>query len=533
LATLLREAAPGLHVAARGALGPEQVRALVAGQGATAFLGPADAARLVDKLERHHAGQHQRLVSAGEQPGQGHFFMMCHPHQRADFTSEPPSLHGTGLMSSNLIVLYFPVAELGWEAPGGGRWCHTLIQVYGMLAPLLERVAAELGRSVYVPIMDAVPCVASAVPESGQERQWDACRRASFAFVEELLRAMPTLQLAVLSTKVHRELRKHCGEDLFGGDLGAAGPVGHVERALGDELGSVTSAFALPINSGTHTNSLALFASHPAAKLTVAERTVMGLALGLVAVRASVEGASEPQGLHALCADLLDAEALGHAVRVVEEALQTLSVEDADAYMGLLRSYRDGPAELMGRLEERLGSYRDGPRSEVLALLLRASGIVIGALTSERARVAASVVAQLRLQQTPLSLRDIIGLVEEGRDSDGLGDLMLLHPDSTRGHLAKSIKDMLQTVKGWDSFVKHSALRATPARLEYFLLGLLIDTHNGSIGGAWVLRCVLCASESLLRSCLSTQSHSPRRHEHPPMPDESHPPAPPSPLSSH
>jgi hypothetical protein len=476
LTKLLAKALPKLRVATKGVLDQELLDRLAKGL-SSEFL--EDVKGLVTRLEGHHQGQTDRLRAKGQRPGAGHFWLVCYPGMKAKFTGADPSLDEGALVLALLIQMYFPVANLAWEAPKGGRWCHTCLQLHGLLAPLLERMAQDLGRPVFVPIMDTVPCVASAVPESGQERLWETCRVASFEFIKGLLKEFQGLQLAVLSTKVYKGLLEHDDEERLFQALGDADPVISLERALSGGEDSITSAFMMALNTGG--DSLALFASHLAAKLLAQERAAMLLAIGRLAVRAKESGAS-PTGLFALCADLLDAEGLGAAMGAVNGALEAVREAQPDAYLELLREYRNSPAEVRSRVEEGL---RDGPPEKV-AVLVQATGLVMGALTSERTRVALAVADQLKKQGTGKSLRQIIDLVEKGEDSERLGRYTLLHPDSTRRHLSKTIADMMATVKGWPSFTKHRGLRPSPARLEYFVIGLLIDTHNGSIGGAYL-----------------------------------------------
>lgn len=473
----LAEPLLGLRVATKGVVDQELLDRLAKGL-SPEFL--KDVKKLVTLLKGHHKGQVALLHAIQEVWGAGHFWLVCFPDEQATFTGEGPPDTGEALVLALLIVLYFPVAKLGWEARRGGRSCHTCLQLYGQLAPLLERMAKDLRRPVFVPIMDTVPCVASAVPEAGQEKDWEACRVASFRFLERLLKELPGLQLAVLSTKVYKRLLEHYDEGGLFKPLGEADPVIRLERALGGGERSITSAFMMALNSDG--DSLALFTSHLAAKLQTLERALIGLAIGELLVRAREDEASRT-GLYALCADLLDKEGLGAALHLVEGALEAVREEQPHGYLALLREYRNNPAAVRSGVKDGL---RDGPQ-EGVAVLVQAAGLVMGALTSERARVALAVADQLKEHGTGKSLREIITLLENGKDTEGLGALTLLHPDSTQQHLRKTIADMMATVKAWPSFTKHRGLQASPARLEYFVIGLLIDTHNGSLssGGAF------------------------------------------------
>jgi hypothetical protein len=446
----------------------------------TAFLTQADIPTFRQMHADHQASQVQKLSALKQKPGRGLLFLRCLPGEKPRYIDGDEGWseiqEGSGgrpVVFALQVLLYLPVHVVAFVAAKGSDVCHTCLQLYGQLASLVQRVSSAVGCPVFLPMMDAVPCVASAVPDSGQEDLWAGCRTASFTFLQDLMSRLPSLQLVVLSTKVYRSLRDE-ELDLFARRVKDS-LVGAIENALGEAEGAVTSATAWTLGGGAPGPRLLLEGPHPSAKLTTVEWAVVGLALGHVLVSGS-------SLLQRVCADLLDVERLAACVQQAKDITEAIRDEDADAYAVLTGAYRRSPANVISPIEQQLPeSVPVGWR----AVFLQAFAVVLGNMTSVRQRVAASVAAQLQQEGAEMSLREIIAAVEEGKDDRGLGRIMLLHPDSQRFHLRKAITDLVKTVKGLASFKKHAHMTATPARLEYYVLGLLIDIHNGSLGGGW------------------------------------------------
>jgi hypothetical protein len=447
-----------------------------------AFLSSEGARRLRQHLVAHHEGQEGRLREVDEDAGNGPFFLVCHPGgEEAAYVDgsegweEIGKLGDKAAVFSTLLILYFPVALIAFLAAQGNRWCHTCLQMYNQTAATVQRVADACGRVVYLPVMDMVPAVAPAVPGSGKIAKWTGCIQASCFFLGQLVLELPCLQLGVLSTKMGTWLLKDSAGPFDG--LVEHRLMRSIDETISGGQGGVTSAMTLTNPAG----GAHLLASHPSAKQTVMERAAVGAGLCSLLVRATDVDFARPGSVPPLaraCRDLIDVEPVGAAVGAVEFEMEAIAAEGGPCHAALTSFYRKSPGKFMEQLKEQQALI-----GQVSPVVVQAVGLVLGALTGERNRVMVAVLQQLRAAGVDMSLREVIEVLLSGASyDDRLRRVHLRHPDAP-AHLGKTVPEMVVAVQKHASFIKHHGLGWSAARYQYFIIGLLIDTYNGHLGG--------------------------------------------------
>lgn len=463
-------------------------RVIDGGHPLSPFLGPGGLRKVIETVQKMQQTACHILVRLNEKPSHGHMYLEGSPTGEVRFVNGPVGdmilLGGEAgaLLLDTIIMLFFPVNEVAFLSTNGERTCYTCIQLESQLGSLVGALAQYMGVPVYLLVVDNVPAVAPAKPGSSRERNWGEVAAASLQCVHDLLCDVPTLQLVVESTKVHRRARQ-MGHLL---PLFAAATEDGLAESLAERMAlyggeeAYVHTFRLGGGPDGDTTRRMVHTLHPSAKQPTSLIALVSQTTRNVVLRIDEDAGPQSQ-LQEAMAEKANPELYGERVRLVQATLDKLLSEDPRAHAALMGAYRENTQVFWRRLEKCLGG-------RVLAQCVReALAVVLASLTLERLYVAVAATAQLKSQGYELEMQQATGAILEGGDqATGLRAVLLRHPDA-EPYLDRKLGDLVDRAQELPSFGNSVSGRpSSAARVAVFVYSLLIDIKNGALGGAYV-----------------------------------------------